>query len=307
MATGGTLARYPSPLRYPGGKGKVSNFVKLLILENGLGGIDYVEPYAGGASVALSLLFEDYVDNIHINDLNRGIYAFWKLAVEDPDYLGSHIRAVRLDVDEWKRQRDIYSDSDADFDELGFATFYLNRTNRSGIIARGGVIGGLDQTGRWKMDARFDRSGLAARIGKIARFADRIKVSMLDAETLLTQHCKRQDPALFFLDPPYFVKGSQLYDNAYGPSDHLAICNLILGVSGPWIVSYDTAPEILEMYSSARSFPYTLDYSVSKFGQGAETVFFSDDLSIPAVQSPAGVSTAAVRSTQLYGQLAIDM
>ncbi|MBP1785745.1 DNA adenine methylase [Micromonospora sp. HB375] len=294
METVGSAARYPSPLRYPGGKGKVANFLKLLIVGNDLTGIDYVEPYAGGASVALTLLFEDYVSNAQINDLNQGVYQFWRLAVNDPDALCRRIRAARLDLDEWQRQKRIYAAADTAPEDLAFATFYLNRTNRSGIISRGGVIGGNDQSGNWKIDARFNKDSLCSRILKIARFAPRLTVTNHDAVELLEASANRSDPALHYLDPPYYLKGSRLYDNFYSHDDHLAVSSTVRSMKGPWVVSYDADPEILAMYSGSESMRYILGYSASKSPNGTEVMFFSDDLVIPDVSSPAGISSSAV-------------
>jgi len=296
----GLAARYPSPLRYPGGKGKVANYIKLLIIQNDMLGIDYVEPYAGGGSVALALLFEEFVGKIQINDLNKGVYAFWKLATEDHEWLCSKIFSVPLDIDEWQRQKAIYSDESATLQELGFATFYLNRTNRSGIIARGGVIGGNDQTGRWNIDARFNRASLAARISKIARFASRISITNVDALGLLRrEYARRAGQRLLYLDPPYYVKGGRLYDNAYEHADHLAVSKAVVRLPGPWVVSYDAAPEILSMYREQKAISYILGYSASKNERGTEVMFFSPDLAIPDVASPSGVTGDKIRNAKL--------
>ena len=130
------IRRFPSPLRYPGGKGKVANFIKLLLLENDLLGAEYVEPYAGGASVALNLLFEGFVDHVHINDLDPSIYAFWKVVLDRPDEICQLVRSSPITIDEWQKQRDIQADPDAGELAVAFSTFYMNRTNRSGIITR---------------------------------------------------------------------------------------------------------------------------------------------------------------------------
>ncbi len=287
------LSRYTSPLRYPGGKAKVTNFLKLVILENSLVGIDYVEPYAGGASAALSLLYEDYVDTVQINDLNLGVYNFWQLALNDPDDLCGRIRSVPLTVEEWRRQRGIYQEGNSDPSTLGFASFYLNRTNRSGIVS-GGIIGGLDQTGPWKMDARFDRSGLCERVQKLSRFAERVKVTNEDASKLLRNYRRARRQKLLYLDPPYYVKGSRLYDNFYTHDDHVAIRDLVVKLKGPWIVSYDSAPEIVDLYEGCPSRLYSLGYSAGQASMGSEAMFFSDDLKVPEVASPAGIRAPQV-------------
>jgi DNA adenine methylase len=292
--------RYVSPLRYPGGKGKVANFLKLLVLENSLQGIGYVEPYAGGASVALSLLMEGYVGKIHINDLNPGVHAFWRYVVDNPDSLCSRIQRASLSMSEWERQRAIYSDKSSSAEELGFATFFLNRTNRSGIISRGGAIGGREQLGKWKIDARFDKKSLCERIRSVAQLGDRITVTSIDAAVLLNQMSENPGASLLYLDPPYYVKGAGLYDNFYSHADHLAISNIVKSMKGPWVVSYDAAPEIIDMYPECLSLRYSLGYSAASASSGTEVMFFSPELALPDVKSPAGIS---IFDVQKYAQL----
>lgn len=290
---GGSAGRYHSPLRYPGGKGKVANYFKILLTENGLLGTDYVEPYAGGASVALGLLYEDYVGHIHINDLNSGVYAFWYAAIHETGDLCARIDRTEVTMEEWHRQRDVYRRAaDADPLDLAFAVFFLNRTNRSGIIA-GGVIGGQNQTGAWKLDARYNKPELLQRIKKLGRHRDRISLTRSDAAELIDQWATRNDDAFFYLDPPYFVKGEGLYDNFYAPEDHRAVATAVLSLRHPWVVSYDAAPEIIEMYRPARSLRYRLSYSAHERQAGSEVMFYSDDLRIPE-NLPAGISVHAV-------------
>lgn len=282
-------ARYLSPLRYPGGKGKVANFLKLLLAKNSLCGATYVEPYAGGASVALSLLFDGYVSKIQINDLNMGVYNFWRLVLHAPDALCTKIQKVPLSIKEWQRQKAVYADPSSSPEELGFATFYLNRTNRSGIIARGGVIGGNEQEGKWKIDARFNRSALCDRVNSIAEWKAKIEVTRQDAVDLLASSNRKEEKRFFYLDPPYYVKGSRLYDNFYEHNDHLKISTAIKTLKSPWVVSYDSVTEIMKMYPNFRNMKYQLGYSASKVAMGSEVMFFSPDLKLPAVDSPAAV------------------
>jgi DNA adenine methylase len=290
--------RYSSPLRYPGGKGKIANYVKLVMLENDLVGREYVEPYAGGASVALSLLFEDYVPHIHINDLNSGVHAFWQAALLRTEELCERVRTTPATIATWRVQRAVLSAATEHTDavDLGFATFFLNRTNRSGIIA-GGVIGGLDQSGPWKIDARYNADELAKRIGKIGRYRSRISLTRLDAVDFLQRWTSNaEEPAFVYLDPPYFVKGRGLYDNFYSPDDHEAVAAAVQRLAHPWIVSYDAAPQILDLYGSTPSLRYSLAYSASSQpSSGPEVMFFRPGLQIPAggIQ-PAGIAPATV-------------
>ncbi|WP_433239878.1 DNA adenine methylase [Actinomadura nitritigenes] len=297
MQPNGSLTRYSSPLRYPGGKAKVANFLKLLIMHNSFDGMRYVEPYAGGASVALSLLFEGYVSHAHINDLNKGMCAFWRMALNQPDELCKRIKSIPLTMQEWHRQREIYGNQDASDDDLAFATFFLNRTNRSGIIS-GGVIGGLEQTGQWKIDARFNREALCERIQKIAERKSQITVTQLDAIELIKQERQRADSSFLYLDPPYYVKGARLYDNFYSHLDHVVVSKEIRATRSPWVVSYDAAPEILEMYDKCLNIRYSLGYSAAKAAIGTEVMFFSEGIILPNVSSPAGISADVVAKTR---------
>lgn len=293
------LSRYPSPLRYPGGKGKITNFVKLLMIQNDLVGRDYVEPYAGGASVALSLLYEGYADRAFINDLNPGIHAFWSSAIHDTDALCTLIEKTPVTMDVWHEQRNIINTPDAEGLELGFATFFLNRTNRSGIIG-GGVIGGLDQSGPWKIDARYNKPALIERIRKLGRHRRRVVLSNEDAvEYVCAWNESDSDSAFLYLDPPYFEKGEGLYDNFYDAADHAQIATAVSRLAHPWIVSYDARPEITALYPDATTIRYGLTYSASvKRAKGAEIMFFSDELRVPE-QVPGGVTTKQVDAAKL--------
>lgn len=280
---------YPSPMRYPGGKRKLSNFVKLLMLRNELVGAEYVEPYAGGASVALALLFEEYAAHVHINDLNPSVYALWKAVLDEPEEMCRRITEVEVTVDEWHRQRAIQDLDDPDGLDLAFSTFFLNRTSRSGVIG-GGIIGGYDQKGKWKIDARFNRADLTQRIRKIGRFASRITVSGMDASQLITEHVASLDRPFLYLDPPYYAKGADLYQSFYRHDDHAEIASLVAGLEAPWIVSYDATSEIEGLYGSFRNMRYDLYYSAADRYHGSEVMFFSPGLVIPNIEAPARVS-----------------
>lgn len=286
---------YPSPLRYPGGKGKLANFIKLVMIDNDLVGSEYVEPYAGGASVALSLLFEDYASHIHINDLNRGIHAFWKSVLDSPTELCNRIESADVSVDEWERQRDIQRQEDSGGLDLAFSTFFLNRTNRSGII-QGGIIGGREQTGKWKIDARWKVDDLVARIQKISRFRSRITVTGLDASEFLASNLGGIQDPFVYLDPPYYGKGRGLYESFYVHEDHARIALEVQKLRVPWIVSYDAVPAIVDLYEQVDGIRYGLRYTARERVEGAEVMFFSPGLLAPDVSRPAGVSLDAVEA-----------
>jgi len=282
-----------SPLRYPGGKGKIANFIKLVFEKNLLLDGCYVEPYAGGASVALSLLFGEYASKIVINDFDRSIYAFWHSVLNDTHNLCNLIQDTKVDIKSWRQQKEIQKQKEtADLLDLGFSTFFLNRTNRSGII-KAGVIGGNDQSGNYKIDARFNKTDLIYRIQRIAKYKDRILLYNLDAIDLIKTISKNlPEKSLIYFDPPYYLKGKDLYVNHYKHEDHVLVSKMINGISKhKWIVSYDNAPEIIEIYKQNKKFEYALNYSAVNATTGTEVMIYHKDLFIPKVESPTELMT----------------
>lgn len=279
---------YYTPLRYPGGKRRLAPVVARLLEENGLHDVEYAEPYAGGASVALALLFEEYAATIHINDLSRPVYAFWHLALNDTQELCRRIERVNVTMNEWRRQRAIYEQREtADLHELGFATFFLNRTNRSGII-NGGVIGGQGQGGEWRLDARFGRDALIQRIRRIGRYRNRIRLYQMDAYAFTTDVVAHLGPNSFsFYDPPYILKGQDLYLNEYTLEDHRQLARRVSRLMNPWIVTYDYAAIQENLYAPHRRIVYQLQYTAQDRGRGLEAMFFSGNLQIPNLNALA--------------------
>jgi DNA adenine methylase len=281
-----------TPLRYPGGKGKLAEFVKGILEKNDLVDGVYCEPYAGGAGVALELLMHEYVTHIHINDISRPLYALWSSILRAPDEFSRKIRDATLSVRAWDRQKRIFSHPDDHDDlELGFAAFYLNRTNRSGIL-NGGIIGGRAQTSEWGIDARYNAKDLVARVGAIASMRDRISVYNQDAaDFLMNVVADLPRRTLVYLDPPYFLKGADLYIDHYKADDHAAIARLVAKIKPQaWMVSYDDVPEIRALYRRYRGIRYELGYSARDVGKGVELMYFSSGLIIPPAAGPITVT-----------------
>jgi len=278
-----------TPLRYPGGKGKLAAFVKEIIRSNKLYDGEYVEPYAGGAAIALELLLQEYVSQIRINDVSRPVYAFWKSVLNNTEELCRLVNDTRLSVASWDRQKRIFTNPDDHDDiQLGFATFFLNRTNRSGIL-NGGIIGGRDQTGEWKIDARYNAPELIFRIESIAKMRKRIKLSQRDAISFLRSGLlKWPQKTLIYLDPPYFYRGNNLYYNYYKPGDHADVAKFVASKMAAlyWIVSYDNVPTIRMLYSAYRSIVYDVVYSTRDTRTGREIMVFSPKLAIPNLVGP---------------------
>lgn len=275
------MNKFHTPLRYPGGKSKFAPFVRDLMKINNLNG-DYLEPYAGGAGVALDLLYSGYCNNIHINDLDVAIFNFWDSATKQTDNFIKLIFDTNITIDEWHKQKNILANPQ-NHDPLihGFAAFFLNRTNRSGIL-KGGVIGGKSQDGQYKLDARFNKENLSKRIEKIGEFKDNIKVYNQDALELLAQvDTLLPENSLIYLDPPYYVKGQGLYRNFYNHDDHVNIRKGLDKISTKWIVSYDNCPEIREIYDGYRQDEYELNYSAYYKTKGSEVMIYCNSLETP--------------------------
>lgn len=272
-----------SPLRYPGGKNKVSRFIqKEIVKANNLEGGVYVEPYAGGASIALSLLIEKKVSKVIINDYDRSIYAFWYSILKKTDLFCEKIEKTPISINNWKKQKEVQKNKKrASLFDLGFSTFFLNRTNRSGVIS-GGPIGGLDQKSEWKINARFNKKDLIKRIRLIAKHKAEIEIYNLDAIKLIEKISKDlPDKTLIYFDPPYYVKGQKLYVNHYTHEDHILVANAVKDISGPsWVVSYDNVEQINKLYSKYKRRVYDLPYSVINGTTGKEVMFFSKNLKI---------------------------
>lgn len=275
-----------SPLRYPGGKGKLAPFMGLMINKMNIKNGTYIEPFAGGAGVALMLLMEGYVDDIVINDYDKAIYSVWRAIISEPENLVDRILYTPVNIDEWKKQREIYVEQNKKYSlDLAFATFFLNRTNRSGIL-KGGPIGGFEQTGNYGIGARYNAEKLVERIRAIAKYKKHIKVYNKEIvsfiENILPDYGKN---SLTYFDPPYFNKGPELYKNFFDKEDHAKIARLILnGVPGNWIITYDDTPEIIELYKQQCIRRYDLNYSVANTGKSSEVVVFNDSKFCPMNQ-----------------------
>lgn len=278
-----------SPLRYPGGKAPFAPFIAKVMEKNGLLGGHYLEPYAGGAGVALELLFEGQASHIHINDADPAIYAFWRAVTTHPEELLALLESTPITMEEWFRWRLVLrEESEATLVEKGFATLFLNRTNRSGIL-KAGVIGGKNQDGDYKLDARFKKDVVAARIEAVAKHSADISVYCEDSLQLL-KRCSEFLPkqSLIYLDPPYYVKGKGLYRNYYEHDDHIAIAKKLQqkGFKWPWVVSYDNAEEICAMYQMSQSLSYGLNYTAQRRYVGNEVMFFNRNIVVPDESIP---------------------
>ncbi|RXJ54557.1 DNA adenine methylase [Candidatus Marinarcus aquaticus] len=278
---------FNSPLRYPGGKNKLAAFIANICIDNKING-HYVEPYSGGASVALFLLLEGYVNRITINDKDRSIYAFWYSLLYKTDELCQLIENTEVSIDEWKKQKEVQVHKDHEnLLTLGFSTLFLNRTNRSGIITAG-VMGGLEQNGNYLIDCRFNKAEIIRRIKKIAKRKNDIDLYKKDAIELIdkVQSESLDNNIIFYFDPPYYDKGSSLYMNHYKKDNHREVSEKIKQIKNiRWIVSYDNVPEIQKLYSGCSKKEYSFMHTAHSSRLGKEILFFSENVIQPKIKN----------------------
>lgn len=269
-----------SPLRYPGGKGLLLRFVREIVLRNRLYGSTYVEPFAGGAAVALGLLRSGDVDHVIIGDADPAIAAFWRAALQHPDELRSLIEGCEVTIDTWHEQAHALKHADpSETITLGFAAFFLNRTNRSGIL-RARPIGGLNQDGPYKLDCRFNKTNLIQRLSQVSRLAHSITVYGGDAVDLLAHLTPDSSNTTFvYADPPYLTKSTDLYLDTMTFSRHQQLSSLLSANYAKWIVSYDCDPRIAQdLYPDCEIVQFDLRHSAGRSHRGKEVMVFSPQI-----------------------------
>ncbi|MGD6836931.1 DNA adenine methylase [Bacillus thuringiensis] len=268
-----------SPLRYPGGKTQLCKFVKNVMCENNISYGNYVEPFAGGAGIAIELLLKGIVRNIYINDYDYAIYSIWHSIINETESFVQMIRDINITIEEWRIQKSIYANqSEYSSLQVGFAAFFLNRTNNSGVIL-GGPIGRMDQSGKYKIDCRFNKDKLIEKIYAIAEKKENICVSNQDAKDfirgVIVEKLKSDETFIFF-DPPYYKQGKNLYTNFFNHENHVALSEQILRLSDyHWITTYDFNKEIAKMYSEVPTKTYQLMYSANRKRKEFEYLFHS--------------------------------
>lgn len=278
--------KHLSPLRYPGGKGGLADFLAEVICLNSLDGGAYFEPYAGGAGAALRLLSDGIVSHITLNDADFRIYAFWRSVLDEPDRFVESIENIDVSVEEWRTQKEILSacHSKNTFD-VGFAAFFINRCSRAGIISTSGPIGGYDQKGTWKVDARYSVNGLVSRVKKLKELRAGISVYNLDAIDFLKQTLPKgagRKKSFVYLDPPYYGQGNKLYMNSYDDAGHKGMAFYLQAQAVlPWVMTYDDTEFIKEIYSFCTQREFSLQYSAQSVRKGTELLIHPTKIQVP--------------------------
>lgn len=280
------MANITSPLRYPGGKSSLTRFLVDVLKENDLQGCTYIEPFCGGAGAALNLLLSGKVSRIIINDADFSIYSFWWAILNETDRFLEKLADVPITIEEWHNQKRLISAAEDRF-VRGFATFYLNRCNVSGIL-KANPVGGLSQTGKWRIDARFKRTSLIARIEAIAKMRDYITIAGLDVFDFLKKllPCLAERSFIYF-DPPYYNHGPKLYMNSFNDIQHSKLAEFLKDTSDIlWLMTYDDAVQIRSLYSNCTIETFYLNHFAYKAKKGVELLIRPKNLRIPATPTP---------------------
>lgn len=272
-----------TPLRYPGGKSLMSSFFEEVIDYNMLEKTVYAEPYAGGAGSAINLLLGNKVEAIKINDISLGIFSFWYFLVHQSSDFLKMVDKTEVNLKEWQKQRSIFKKSQKASLELGFATFYLSRTNRSGIL-NAGPMGGQDPikqfNAKYKLDCRYNKEALLNKFADIIKIRKNIEVYNEDALTFLSKIKNKN--TFVYLDPPYYDQGKALYLNYYKHKDHLVLSDFLRNTTDfNWVLSYDNVEAIRKLYFDFDLYEFELTYTAHKVKNGTEFLTHSKNISLP--------------------------
>jgi DNA adenine methylase len=261
------VSKVVSPFRYPGGKAFLSGYLATKLGAIGRGPLHYAEPFCGGAGAAIILLKSDVASHVHLNDADVRIYSAWKAMAQETKRFVDRLLKVPVDLATWYWASELVKEPNLNqynF-ELGFATFFLNRTSRSGIIVGAGPIGGYKQTGHWKIDARFNATALANRVEWLGSVSDKITLTNEDGLTFLQRSVTRVPlrKTLFFIDPPYVQAGGRLYLNAMNEGKHIALSDILQDSKlRNWILTYDDHPLIRSIYRRQEIADLGVNYSL---------------------------------------------
>ncbi len=246
-----------SPLRYPGSKRRLAGFIRKTLEINDFRPKLYIEPFIGGASVALQLLVDDVVDQVILIDIDPLIAHFWEAVFFDTSWLVNQILSIDVSLEKWNEFKTFKPKSKRDF---ALTCLFLNRTSFSGIMRNEvGPLGGRDQQSIYKINCRFPRETLVKRIKRISQYRDKVfaiwvcswsegmkKIRKLQKSQNLTS-----ESVFLYFDPPFFEKGESLYRHYFVDKDHSELRDFLLHLNDYWILSYDSAHKFDLLYGDA--------------------------------------------------------
>lgn len=249
-----------SLLRYPGSKARFANFIAKAITLNAPRPRLFVEPFCGGASVSIALLESGVVDAVAINDADQLISQLWStvFSKSGAQWLADQVLEIPLSVGEWKRQKALRPSSRR---EAALKCLYLNRTSFNGIIHQSGPLGGWTQE-KTDIGVRFNRERLSDRILTLSELRDQVTVGE-EGWRSFCQRFAEHPAAIFYLDPPYYHRAEQLYRHVFDADRHEELRDFLKDFDRPWLLSYDDAPEVRELYEEVSSKARVIDNTYS--------------------------------------------
>ena len=275
-----------NPLRYPGSKASFASSVGAFVTACGYTGFEIVEPFAGSASVSIDLVSSGVCSKAILIERDPLLYAFWSAVFFDTRRLCNRINKLSIDLGTWHDLRPllaINSPDEYELIDLAVAGLFFNRTNFSGVL-HAGPIGGQQQKSVYKVNCRFNKDDLIARIRAIAKLQNRVEVIFSDALGFLeTQKEAVNQNRFYYVDPPYFVQGEKLYRYSFELSQHKQLAKVLSELKAPWLLSYDRHPVIEMLYERYASSGFKFKYS-SKIRK-VEREFLVTNIKLPKTLS----------------------
>ncbi|WP_199488369.1 DNA adenine methylase [Thalassococcus profundi] len=273
-----------SPFRYPGGKGFLAPFLAQHMAEIGVPMTVFAEPFAGGAGSALRLLKDGLVESLILNDLDIRVYSAWRAMLRENERFQERLSTIEPDLATWNACRETVERASSEYSfELGFATFFINRTSRAGIIVGSGPIGGYNQDGKWRLDARFYKDTMLKRIDWLGKNSSRIEITHRNALEFLEWSVKHYsvNSTFYFIDPPYVAAGSRLYFNSMEEADHRALASrLHSGDVKHWLLTYDRSDLVADLYENSDLYQLEVPYSLGTSRNEREFLVASNAIGI---------------------------
>lgn len=234
-----------SPFRYPGGKTWLVPRVRKWLASLDWKPAVFVEPFAGGGIISLTVAFESRADKVVMVELDKDVAAVWQTILgDDNEWLAKRIEGFDISLDAVKEIMAIEPEKTRD---RAFRTIVRNRTYHGGILAGGSAPIKSGENGKG-IKSRWYADTLAKRIRAIADVADRIEFICGDGIEVMKMHARKKKAA-FFIDPPYTAAGKKAGNRLYTHHalDHENLFKVSGKVAGDVLMTYDNAPEIAAM------------------------------------------------------------
>ena len=294
------------PLRYPGGKASLLNYIEKFITSNKISVQAILEPYAGSAAISIGLLSKGTISKAYINDSDQMIFAFWKTVMNNNKELIEMIDSLEVNLDAWFCYRKYLVDKPlTKFNEkdVAMAFLFLNRTSYSGIV-KAGPLGGKRQQSRYKIDCRFNKENLKKKIKSIEALSPKVKVFNMDGIQFMKEIIRENEDVLIYADPPYYNVGKLLYNQYFDDNKHIQLADYLKQIEEqPWLLSYNANKFIMNLYSDQKMVPIYLDYHTGPYRRNIMEYLFSNRVIPPfeARERIKKVNRSNIEDTQIVG------